>query len=471
MKNNRIIKILSKYFRRNTIVVVIIYLSMPLITCCEEFVEIDPPVTSLTGNTVFMDDKTAISAVTGIYTQMIQSSNTLFSGYQSVTWCMGLASDELINYSTDQNQIEFFDNELLPNNRIIYENWREFYLYIYSANSILEGLTTSAQLTEAIKKQLEGEVRFIRAFCYFYLVNLYGDVPIVTETDYEVNKQVSRAAIADVYGMIINDLIMAQELLSSEYLSTQRIRPNKFSATALLARVFLYTEDWSNAETEATSVIESELYDLETDLNHVFLIESEEAIWQLQAIRNSFNTFDGLFFILTGTPTGVSLNNDLINTFEPEDKRFTNWVGAITSGTESFYYPFKYKIRSSPNPPVEYLTVFRLAEQYLIRAEARARQNKLNDAASDINAIRGRAGLGNTTVSTQTELLDAILQERRMELFTEWGHRWFDLKRMGQSDAILGTIKPGWQPTDVLLPLPEAELNRNPNLRPQNAGY
>ncbi len=460
-------------FRRNA-VVLILYTTIPLITCCEEFVEMNPPVTSLTGNTVFMGDETATSAVTGIYIRMIQSSNTLVSGNQSITSLMGLASDELLNYSTDEGRIEFFDNELLSNNRFVYANWREFYTYIYTANSILEGLTTSKDVTEAAKKQLEGEVRFIRAFCYFYLVNLYGEVPLVTGTDYEVNRLVPKASVADVYYQIIYDLKIAQELFDIDYVGTQRIRPNRLTATALLARVYLYTENWVNADIEATSVIESELCHLEGNLNNVFLIESKEAIWQLQAIRNSWNTFDGLSFILTGSPTNVSLSNNLVNTFEPQDKRLTNWIGSITVDSETFYYPFKYKIHSSPDPPVEYLTVFRVAEQYLIRAEARARLNKLtgaNSAASDLNAIRGRAGLANTSATTQTEMLDAILQERRMELFTEWGHRWFDLKRMGKSDMILGTIKSGWQSTDELLPLPEQELSRNPNLRPQNSGY
>ena len=421
-----------------------------------------------------MGDETATSAVTGIYTGMIGSSSTFVSGNQSITWLMGLASDELINYSTDENQIEFFDNELLPNNRFVEARWKEFYSNIYAVNSILEGLEASTEVTESLKKQLEGEVRFIRAFCYFYLVNLYGDVPIVTGTDSDINRLVFRAPISEVYDLIINDLKTAQELLDIAYVSTQRIRPNKFTATALLARVYLYSEDWANAETEATSVIESELYGLESNLNNVFLIESKEAIWQLQAITTSFNTFDGLRFILRGIPSMVALNNELVNLIEPNDNRLTSWVGSITPDAEIFYYPFKYKIRSSPDPPVEYLTVFRLAEQYLIRAEARTHLNKLtgsNSAASDLNMIRYRAGLSNTTAVTQTEILNAILKERRIELFTEWGHRWFDLKRVGRLDETLGVIKPGWQSTDKLLPLPEQELSRNPNLRPQNSGY
>jgi len=112
-----------------------------------------------------------------------------------------------------------------------------------------------------------------------------------------------------------------------------------------------------------------------------------------------------------------------------------------------------------------------LAEQYLIRAEARTNLGNINGAQEDLNIIRNRAGLDNTTASTPSELLIAILKERYVELFTEHGHRWFDLKRMGFADDILSPIKEHWQTTDILLPIPETELQMNSNLKPQNSGY
>lgn len=115
--------------------------------------------------------------------------------------------------------------------------------------------------------------------------------------------------------------------------------------------------------------------------------------------------------------------------------------------------------------------VFRLAEQYLIRAEARAQQGDATGAKADINAIRNRAGLPDTDADGQASILAAIEHERRIEFFTEWGHRWFDLKRTGRADAVLSPIKPNWQSTDVLFPIPLQEIENNPNLLPQNAGY
>lgn len=125
----------------------------------------------------------------------------------------------------------------------------------------------------------------------------------------------------------------------------------------------------------------------------------------------------------------------------------------------------------------EYTMVERLGEQYLIRAEAETHLNQLTNAANDINTIRSRAGLGGTAAATQIDLFTAILHERQVELFTEWGHRWFDLIRMGAVDTVMGPpgnvtkFKQGaWVATDTLYPISQSELDLNPNLS-QNAGY
>ncbi|MNL53547.1 SusD family protein [compost metagenome] len=112
-----------------------------------------------------------------------------------------------------------------------------------------------------------------------------------------------------------------------------------------------------------------------------------------------------------------------------------------------------------------------MAEQYLIRAEARAEQGDLIGAKEDLDKIRTTAGLTGTTALSKQDILDAILKERRVEFFTEQGHRFFDLKRANALDAALAPVKAGWNPTDQLLPLPESELTLNPNLNPQNPGY
>ena len=168
-----------------------------------------------------------------------------------------------------------------------------------------------------------------------------------------------------------------------------------------------------------------------------------------------------------------ALTESFLDSFEEGDLREASWTESISNAdnTLTLFYAHKYKADFSQTESVEYSIVLRLAEQYLIRAEARAQLGNLSGAASDLNVLRNRAGLPNIPIGTQGELLEAVLQERRMELFTERGHRWFDLKRFGEANAVLEGIKPGWQDTDLLLPIPETEIEINPNLLPQNAGY
>jgi hypothetical protein len=337
-----------------------------------------------------------------------------------------------------------------------------------------------------LKARLNGEAKFLRAFLHFYLVNLYGDVPLVLTSSFETNSLIRRAPVADVYKQIVADLTDAQHLLPDDYSAgkSERIRANAGAATAMLARVYLYTGKWDSAEAQATAVINNAgIYSLVTDLDSTFLKNNSEAIWQLQA---SFNghiatsaTTEGFIFNPYDQYSSPNfyLTAQLLNAFEPNDLRRSHWVDStdFNDGTNiiRYFYPYKYKVRKTTADNVsEYSTILRLAEQYLIRAEARAEQNTgLAGAISDLNLIRSRAGLPQLPNSlNQTEVLDAVAQERRIEFFAEYAHRWFDLKRTGRADAVLAPIKPAWKPTAVLYPVPYSELQTNPNLV-QNPGY
>src|SRR5690606_27043726 len=135
--------------------------------------------------------------------------------------------------------------------------------------------------------RLLGEAKFVRAFCYFYLVNQFGNVPLIVNTDYKINTVMPRTEKSKVYDLIVTDLVDAQSKLPSNYVSTERIRPNKEAATTLLARTYLYLGKWDLAEAEATKVIKDTRYRLLGNLNDVFLKNSEEAIWQLQSVNKS----------------------------------------------------------------------------------------------------------------------------------------------------------------------------------------
>lgn len=443
---------------------------------CREFVDIDLPNSMIVDKAVFADDQTAISAIKGMYYSM-DNNNFASGNIYSVTAIGGLVADELIPHNIVAiDDFEFYENEITISNSGNASIWSSAYNTIYMANAILEGLEVSDGVTGELKKQLQGEALFVRAFSLFYLVNLYGDVPLVLTTDYRKNALLPREAKTEVYTQIITDLEEARELLSIEYVDSDRTRPNHYTATALLARVYLYLEEWQKAETMAGEVIDATgTYELLQDLDHVFLVNSREALWQIMPDVGG-NTNEGNLFIIQATPPRVALTEQLLSDFSPEDQRTQHWVSFFEDENGlRYYYPYKYKIKTSTNEPIEYSMVLRYGEQFLLRAEARVQQDKLGEAIADLDKIRERAaipliadvqpGIG------KTALLDTILQERRREFFTEWGHRWLDLKRTHTADAILGTLKPTWQATDVLFPIPENEMIRNPNLKPNNDGY
>lgn len=448
-----------------------------LLLSCDDFVDVGTPRTDLVRQTVFTSEATTNAAVSDIYHQMI-SEQFARGGIRSFTFIGSLSSDDMDNYNaggSDPDIQQFYEHGVIPTNAIVTSFWNEPYQYIYKANSIIEGLAGSSTVPQSAKERFTGEAYFIRAFSHFYLVNLFGDVPVILTTDYKTNSTVARTSKDEVYKQIIDDLLKARDLLPEDFSASngERVRPNKWAATALLARVYLYAKEWVDAESTATSLIDNtNLFMLEPDLNNVFLINSSEAIWQLLTAKGNVNTWEGYDFIFSGHPIHGALSSSLVDSFESGDERKNDWVGTTTDGTETYYYPFKYKVQSSTNAFLEYSMVLRLAEQYLIRAEARSQLGDVSGAQNDLNAIRNRAGLPNTTASTTTDLLNEVVRQRRAEFFVEWGHRWLDLKRLDLADAVLGDVKANWQTTDKLYPIPDVQILNDPNMFDhQNPGY
>lgn len=441
---------------------------------CKKFVDIPPPINPIVSEVVFANDNMATGTVTGIYHEMmngLNSSNQFTSA--GVTLYAGMSADEL-RYFIQGTRDEFIKNQISESNHAAISSlfWDRAYKYIYTANLCIEQLTGSSKVTDSVKNRLLGECYFIRAFCYFHLVNLFGDVPLTTSSDYRTNESLSRRPVNEVYTLIINDLVNACNRLPPT--NTSLPRPDKWAAASLLARVYLYRKNWIAAEDQANAVIGSGHFQLEADPDHVFAVNSKEAIWQLIPVNSSVNTWEGNQIIpitVNSAPTYI-LTDTLLRAFETGDQRKLKWVKMHRFGLDSFHYPFKYKIKNS-NQVTEYYTVLRLAELYLIRAEARAYLNKTMEARQDLDVIRARAGLPATAAATQSELLTAIEQERRIELFAEWGNRWYDLKRTGRADEILAQNKyktSTWSHDDLLWPIPNGQIYANPALK-QNPGY
>ncbi len=447
-----------------------VFIIIFLISSCKKFVDISLPVNQVTASNVFSSDATATAAVVGIYSRMMNSGLYFFNG--GLTLYPACSADEILRTSPDENTDPFYYNAIPSTSSVVQNDlWRTAYQVIYQSNDCLEGLLNSTGVTEQVKQQLMGEVKFVRAFTYFYLINLFGDVPLELTTDYRQNASAERTSAQQVYQQVINDLKDAETLLNGQYVTNEPLRPCKWTAAAMLARVYLYTENWSGAQAESSKVINSGAYSLVKDLTAVFLADSPEAIWQLYPVLPGRNTAEAQIFIPAANhkPT-YALTAFLLNSFEDADKRKLYWIDSTVINNKTYCFPYKYKVKTG-TAKTEYNMVLRFAEQFLIRAGARAEQNNVSDAIDDINKIRNRAGLNALPKTlTKTECLAAINQERRHEFFSEWGHRWFDLKRTAQADSVLGSEKPNWNSTDVLYPIPFNEIELNQNLT-QNPGY
>lgn len=462
---------------------------------CEKLIDIDAPETSLSTENVFQSDATAIGAVTALYGKLSAQNNNIelkpeFSGTGIF---QGLKADELVLFNVTDNRgyASYFRNELNSaySSVGILPAWGGYYAIIYNTNALLEGLQKSTALSDAVKNELIGEAKFVRAFCYFFLVNQYGEVPLALSSDYKINSQLHKSSTADIYKQIIEDLVSAKELLPSEYIggdvttvTEDRTRPNSFVASALLARVYLYVKDYTNAETECNRIIENTgTFDITAvPLDQVFLRTSKETIWALQPLGAFTNPREGFIYILPengpNTFQPFYLSEYLLNSFEPGDQRKTIWTASVAVSGTTYFYPFKYRVNNTTTPTQEFINVFRLAEIYLIRAEARGFNNNFSGASDDLNIVRTRAGLPDITVTDEAGLLNAVLHERQTELFLEWGHRWFDLKRTEKLDEVMEQVsatKGGdWASFKALEPIPATELIAAPGLTGhQNPGY
>ncbi|EDM36261.1 hypothetical protein PBAL39_20299 [Pedobacter sp. BAL39] len=469
-----------KYPTRNYYSQLLMVLTMTLglsLAACKKLIEIPPnPPDKISAEGVYSSDKNALGALVGLYANF--NTGTYLSSINGGTLSVftGLSADELMNTVSTPAVDETFGNSMRTDNGIAAEMWTTGYRGIYQTNAFLEGIADNPKLSESFKRQGRGEALLTRALYYFNLVNVFGKIPMVKTTDYRVNGVMPRSTVDEIYTFIISDLTESITLLTDAYPTAGRVRPNINAARALLSRVYLYKGQWKDASDMAGLVIGAGIYEL-VEPNGVFIDGSKEAIWQVLTLNlwGQTSEADALFPRNPSDVPQYLITEDLENALDENaagltDKRKLQWMGINSVAGVDYLYPAKYKNTDATVTPMEDYMIFRIGEQYLIRAEALAQQNLLDAARTDLNKIRERAGLNGTTAVTKDEVLAAIARERRVELFAEWGHRWFDLKRTGKANAVLAPLKPGWEATDALYPVPLTETKTNTFLD-QNPGY
>ena len=446
---------------------------------CNEILEIDPPTDALIAEDVYGNATNIKTAYTGLYSYHVHMNATY---YQYLEQYFHFMSDELKSDNTASFGT-YFENSYTPTTSLYGNIWDQLYASVYKMNDFIEHIEATSLLSEDTQKEYLAVARWFRAYDYFLLSNLYGDVPLILKSSIAESKEVGRTKISEINEAIANDLLYAEQALanSEETKKSVRTRLSTAAAQALLARHYLYTEQWQNAADVATKLIEGGAYSLEADVNKVFLSSSKEVIFGFD--MDGFGgtgtyqgyTRTGWLYIPSSTANATYyLTDELAQaiTSDTLDARI-NWLGYQMVSDKKRYYPYKYKNNANATAANYELQVqLRLAEQYLIRAEARAHLNDIEGALADINAIRSRAKVAPVEATTTAEVLTLVEEERRKELFIEGqAHRWFDLKRTSRADAVYSKLDyKKWESHKILLPIPETQILRNLALT-QNPGY
>lgn len=451
-----------------TIHFIILIITTFIINSCEKLIDVDIPDNQIDKETVFKNTQTANAALSALYADIMKNS-PIAGGILETD--LSAYTDELDNYTTAASDVrDIFLNQQIDTNTIVYNIWANSYKQIYTANSILEGVEGSTGINASDKKYLRGEALLIRTIIFFYLNQLYGDIPYPLSTDYKINNTISKTASTQVLSNMEEDLLEASNLLQNNYRDNERIYPNRMAARLLLAKVYMAKQEWNKAENTLKEIVQSPLYQMTTDIKKVFQKNGQHIIWQLKPHNNQSLSQASIYYFVNAVPPTYALTARLINSFFPDDLRKQNWTAAVTFNGKTYYRAEKYKNRDFNNT-MEYSIIFRLEEAYLLLAESLAAQDKITESLPYLNITRQRAQIPPLIMPISKDvLLDEILLENKREFFTEMGHRFLDLKRMGKLST-LQTTKPNWKDFHRLWPIPQKEILLNPNLKPQNTGY
>ena len=422
-----------------------------LVSACDSQLVTDP--------TASIDSETALTTARGIELALNGAYRSLQFGSREHVAYPDLYADNLDFTGTYQTDREFSLRNIQPSNGGVLGIWADAYEGINRANGVLDGIPNAPDLSSSGQALFRGEALFIRAVHYMTLVRWFGGVPLVLTPSKGVGEEslVPRNTQAEVYAQIIQDLEEAANLLPA---GRDPGKATRGAANALLARAYLDIGNHAQARDKATSVLSDPTYSLVEDFRSLYTSKhTSESIYEVHFTMNNGNSLAFWFFPQEeGGRWGFSPTAELYGLYGPTDVR----RDASINITANKRYIFKYPRIATED---DNLILIRLAEMYLARAEANAHLGAPDATVlADINLVRNRAGATPVSVSGQAALLDAVFNERRIELAFE-GHRFFDLRRHGKAQEKLQL-----EPHRLVIPIPQAELDVNENLE-QNPGY
>lgn len=428
---------------------------------CSNFLDVAPKE-SISDEVTISDKTSAETALRGVYSALA-SGDYYGTSFQSIGYLTG----DNVQWTGSQSQVqEFINKRVNADNSTIAGAWNAVYRTINRANNVIAKVptVTDPQLSQALKDQYVGEATFIRALAYFDLARTWGGVPLVTKptlvpTD---NSGIKRSSATETYAQVLRDLDAAEPLLPA---TTDRYRATRKTVWALKSRYFLYQKDWAKAEEFATKLVTDASYRLVKPFNAFFANDArgtQESVFEIfYNGTTEVNGHRGQWQPQTNGGTRQWAPNDALVALVNNPAVGGGRSALVAKDNQNRWYGNLYYRTPASDPSF----VFRIAEAYLIRAEARAQLGNLTGSLADLNAVRDRAGVAPSTAATAADLLLAVENERRVEFALE-PHRWFDLVRTGRAAAVLNVT----DPNRLVLPIPVQQLLVDKALE-QNPGY
>jgi len=392
--------------------------------------------------------------------------------------------------------LEYNNFTYFPALNQIHDTWRGLYEGVYRSNLAIANIP-GINMAEALKSQYVGEAKFLRALFYFDLVNIFGAVPLVTQPLPDTDASlIARTPVADVYKVIIADLLAAEVGLPVSHSGANLGRVTKGAAQALLGKVYLYNKDYANAEKYFLLVINSGKYGLMDNFQEVWhrsFENNKESIFEVQFADiggSGSNGRNGSYLPAVNGATGSGLaTKRAFDAFDPTDPRramsifrpgdsFAPNVSTALATFSAVWSATGYAVKKGMWP-IMYINsnginypIIRYADVLLMYAEAANELNKLTEARAAVNQIRARPSVNMPAITaantgTKAAMFNAINKERQVELMFEF-IRFNDLRRWGLALQELGPI--GYQAKHALFPIPQLELDINPKLT-QNQGW
>lgn len=473
-----------------------------MLQSCEDFLDLKPKsngiaITNTSADSViYKSASEAEAALAGTYADF---KNEYFELDYFVNG--DAQGDDAYAGADNSDNFQIDDYKIVATNRNVSRDWAYLYGTIGKSNRIINNVpkVTDPALTASRKTEMVAEASFIRAFCYFQIVQLWGDAPLQLKdlktlspkTLPEVYELVYPAPVPqeEIYAQIILDLETA--VAGARTTAEHKGFVTKGAANAMLAKVFATQEphDWEKVNDYCQAVMDGG-YSLLPEFDQLWdnaHENSSESIFEINyfggGVDHNWGTtmFRGLDWKKFNIPT-----NDLFAAFNAEGdviRRDASIVFVNVTGKWSDNhwpqnnYPFLNKYRNFANPSDQNYIFIRLADVMLLKAEALNELGDLPGAKSLVDQIRARVDLNPTPANSKEAMRLAIEKERRLELAFE-GHRWFDLRRTGRAIPVINAVKDGsgaslgynLTETRLVWPVPQAELDKNVNLS-QNPGY